>query len=161
MARCEHIKKHSGQNWGGIVGDSSKSRCKKKAIHKDEGGRGLCLEHYKKWYKKHYKEEFSPLRVLHMDEEQKILDLVEPVNYGSVFDGENIEVIKIASEEFLCVFRAVSSYIITMGEMPTEHSSYLLHYYIDSIKILDNEDNEVLPTKYFELRLKKASKPEN
>jgi len=52
---CEWIKQHTMRN----VGKTHRTRCGK--IHKfqDDGGRALCEHHFKRWFKKVYKEDYN------------------------------------------------------------------------------------------------------
>lgn len=52
MLKCVHWKRHSKRNW-------DKSRCGKESKFTDDGGRDLCTKHFKKWFKKRYKEDYD------------------------------------------------------------------------------------------------------
>ena len=41
------------------VGKTYKSRCGKESKFIDEHGRDLCEKHFKKWYKKRFREEYN------------------------------------------------------------------------------------------------------
>tara|TARA_R110000850_G_scaffold13898_4_gene44607 strand:- start:874 stop:1059 length:186 start_codon:yes stop_codon:yes gene_type:complete len=55
MAKCVVSIQHSMRN----VGKTYKSRCGKESKFIDEHGRDLCEKHFKKWYKKRFREEYN------------------------------------------------------------------------------------------------------
>ena len=55
MSKCVVWKQHSSRN----IGKTYKSRCGKESKFIDENQRDLCEKHFKKWYKKKFREDYN------------------------------------------------------------------------------------------------------